>query len=117
MHEFSIALYVLEATEKEARKVCKEPKVKFVKIKVGKFSNVVVDSLKFCLELASRGTCADGARFMIESESVQLKCSRCGEETCIDDIPLICLRCGSFDVEITKGDGIYLERIELEDGD
>jgi hydrogenase nickel incorporation protein HypA/HybF len=68
MHELSIAQEIVETVRRylppgEARPV------KSVKLEVGDLERITSDSLRFCFEVTSQGTSAEGAELKIEQVS------------------------------------------------
>ncbi len=138
MHEVSIALSILSTVENVFLSTPRAKRVLAVKIRVGALSLVDLESLRFALEVASRGTPAEGARFELTVEQPRFRCKRCGYEWGIgeDEVRklaeeyniasamhlypdvvakyLKCPKCGSNDVEITRGRGVIVESVELD---
>lgn len=55
-------------------------RIKWIKLKIGKLRMVDEDSLKFALEVFSKGTRAEGMDVKIEWEDPLLKCNDCSFE-------------------------------------
>ncbi len=115
--------------------------MKRIRIRVGALSLVDAEALRFALEVASRGTPAEGASIEIVEEAPSFRCRRCGHTWSIDEESLrrfaeergltgtlhlypdaiveylSCPRCGSRDVEITRGKGVILEFVEIDTGE
>jgi len=79
VHESSIALSILQSLEGiTSRKP--NTRVKWIKLKIGRLRMIDEDSLKFALEVFSKGTRAEGMDVKIEWEDPLLKCNSCGYE-------------------------------------
>ncbi len=101
-------------------------------VEIGALALVDIESLRFALEVLSRGTRFEGARFELRVVTPRLRCRSCGHEWSIDaeglddDVKLYihfapdkvyemlrCPRCGSRDVEILEGLDVKLKSIRL----
>jgi hydrogenase nickel incorporation protein HypA/HybF len=111
MHELSIADAVVTIASRHAagRKVTR------VDLKVGHLRQVVPDSLTFAFELVSAGTELEGAELVIEDVPANVTCRSCGAETQLEAFPAHCAECGALDVEVSGGDELLVEALELED--
>src|SRR5829696_5735720 len=111
MHELSIADAVREIVERNAR----GRSVARVELKVGHLRQVVPDSLDFAWELVTQGTALDGAGLQIEYVAASARCRACGDEAELTAFPARCDACGSLDVEVSGGDELLVEALELEE--
>ena len=111
MHELSIAQALIEIVERHAggRRVTR------VEVKVGRLSQVVPDALSFAFELVSQGTPVEGAELVLEDVPAAGTCGSCGSDTPLPELPLACRRCGSLDVEVTQGEELRVEALEIEE--
>ena len=111
MHELSIASAVLAIVERHAdgRRVSR------VELRVGHLRQVVPPALEFAWELVAEGTVADGAELSLEEVPAALRCERCGGESTLTAFPARCAACGSLDCEVTGGDELLVDALELED--
>jgi hydrogenase nickel incorporation protein HypA/HybF len=111
MHELSIAAAV-------ARIVCDHARgrpVTRVELKIGYLRQVVPSSLGLAFELVTEGTVAEGAELAIEEVPPAGRCRTCGEETELHGFPLTCARCGSFDLELLRGEELLVDWLELDE--
>nr|WP_237554480.1 hydrogenase maturation nickel metallochaperone HypA [Streptomyces sp. SID4948] len=76
--------------------------VRTVKVRVGVLTAVVADSMRFCFDLITEGTVAEGAHLEIDQPPGSARCRDCRAEFALTDLVLLC-PCGSADVEITSG--------------
>jgi hydrogenase nickel incorporation protein HypA/HybF len=111
MHELSIAEAVVDIANRHAagRKVAK------VELEVGYLRQVVPPALQFAFELVSQGTDVEGAELEMHEVPAAGRCRACGESTPLPGFPLCCERCGGFDVEVTQGEELLVESLELEE--
>jgi hydrogenase nickel incorporation protein HypA/HybF len=111
MHELSIAEAVVAIVERHAqgRRVTK------VELKVGYLRQVVPTALEFAFELTAQGTVAEGAELEMEQIEAAGRCQSCGARTPLPELPLVCRECGSIDVEVTRGEELLVDSLELEE--
>lgn len=111
MHELAIAQSIVQIATAHAgrRRVTK------VWVRVGHLRQVVASALEFSFELATEGTPAAGASLEIEPVPAAGICRRCGRESELFEFPLRCLSCGAVDLEITGGEELLVESLELEE--
>jgi hydrogenase nickel incorporation protein HypA/HybF len=111
MHELSIADAVVQIVSRHAdgRRVTR------VELKVGHLRQVVPDALDFAFELVAQGTEAEGAELVMEEVPANARCRVCGARSDLTGFPAYCTACGSLDVEVTGGDELLVEALELED--
>jgi hydrogenase nickel incorporation protein HypA/HybF len=111
LHELSIAESIIQIANRHAngRRVTK------VRIKVGHLRQVVPSALAFGFELVAEGTPVEGAELEMEEVPAAGRCRECGVESQLRNFPLQCGACGSFDLEVVKGEELLVESLELEE--
>lgn len=109
MHEMSITMAVLDAITAKVG----EQRVTEVRLEVGKLSGVVVESVRFCFDLAAEGTPLAGARLVVDEPSGQACCVLCGVEFTVDDYIVLCPGCGSADVDVRAGRELRIMSVEV----
>jgi len=110
VHELSIAQALVEIADRHAG----GQRVARVEVKVGRLRQVVPDALRFAFELVAEGTPVEGAELVLEDVPAAGICASCGSETPLPELPLACRRCGSLDVEVTEGEELRVEALEVE---
>jgi hydrogenase nickel incorporation protein HypA/HybF len=110
MHELSIASAVLEIVQRHAD----GRRVERVDLKVGHLRQVVPSALEFAFELIAEGTEAEGAELVMEEVPATVRCARCGEESTLTAFPAQCAACKSLDCEVTGGEELLVDALELE---
>ena len=108
MHEMAITQSVVDA-------VCEHAagrRVLSVKVEIGALCAVVPDSMRFCFDLATEGTVADGARLDLAIPPGAAHCRACGTHFAVVDPILLC-RCGSADVEVLAGRELKVLSMEV----
>ena len=111
MHELSLAESIVAIANRHAA----GRRVEAVHVQVGHLRQVVPSALEFAFELLAGGTALDGARLVIEPVPAAGVCRACGAETVLERFPLACSACGGLDVEITAGEELLLDSLELEE--
>jgi hydrogenase nickel incorporation protein HypA/HybF len=111
MHELSIAESVVEIAVRHAR----GRRVRRVELEVGHLRQVVPSALEFAFELVARETAVEGAELALREVPAAGRCRGCGEETDLPALPLRCQRCGALDVEVTRGEELRVDSLELEE--
>lgn len=123
MHEFSIASQIIGIALAEARRRYAKRIIE-IKIRIGKFSFINPDQLKFSLEaIASMEPILDGVIFTISEEEAVAKCIECDYQwivECKNDVlyhyspPIIrCPRCNNIS-KLVKGRDCVVEGIRIE---
>ena len=113
MHELSIAEAVVEVACRHAR----GRPVAVVELKVGHLRQVVPSALEFAFELVAKGTPVEGAELRMQQVAAAGDCRSCGAETPLPEFPLACRVCGGPDVEVTRGEELLVDSLELEEED
>ncbi|MFP4446044.1 MAG: hydrogenase maturation nickel metallochaperone HypA [Desulfosudaceae bacterium] len=117
MHEMGIALQIIDiatAAIPPERQPCQVEKVH---LKIGKLSAVVVSSLTFCLEIATRETPLEKAAISIEEVPVVARCRECGHEWQIEQAVFTCPACASGSLAIISGRELEVTSIEIEEAE
>lgn len=111
MHELAIAGHVIDIATRHAdgRKVTK------VYLKVGHLRQIVPSALSFSFDLVAQGTPIEGADLALEEIPATGQCRNCGAETRLETFPLRCKACGGLHLEITQGEELYVESLEMEE--
>ena len=111
MHELAIAQGVIAIVERHAD----GRRVKRVDLRVGHLRQVVPSALEFAFELVARGTVAEGAELALEHVPAAGVCKSCGSHTPLPALPFACAACGGFDVEVTEGEELLVDSLEIEE--
>lgn len=98
MHELAITQSVVDAV---CERAAGRP-VHTVRVRVGTLTAVVADSMRFCFDLITEGTVAEGAELEIDQPPGAGHCRACATDFTLTDLVLLC-PCGSADVDITAG--------------
>jgi hydrogenase nickel incorporation protein HypA/HybF len=115
MHELSVARNMISAIE---RNLAGKPEMKIKKIfiKVGEFSGVVPDTLRFAFQAAKADTVLEDSFLDIETVPFRARCRTCEKEfTMGEQFCYMCPFCASRDVEIIAGKELFIDSLEAED--
>jgi hydrogenase nickel incorporation protein HypA/HybF len=113
MHELSIADAVLQIVCRHAG----DRRVERVELKVGHLRQVVPSALTFAFGLVAEGTVAQGAELVMEEVPAEGRCRDCGTDSVLAGFPLQCSSCGSFGLELLRGEELLVDALELEEID
>ena len=113
MHELSVCMSLLDqvaalAEDRNARRVTR------VELSGGPLSGIEIDLLETAWPIASAGTLADGAEFVIGATDIVVHCTVCGQETAARSNRLVCGECGAHKTRVVSGEEMILQRVELE---
>jgi hydrogenase nickel incorporation protein HypA/HybF len=110
MHELAIAESIVAIAERHAagRRVTR------VEVAVGHLRQVVPPALEFAFELVAQGTVLEGAELALEEVPAAGRCGACGVESRLAGFPLTCPACGGWDINITAGEELRVESLDLE---
>lgn len=116
MHEMSIAQNLLEIIRDQLFQLeLDTARVKVVRMKIGEMAGVVPESLRFCFEVASEGTPAQGAQLTIEEIPIKCRCRQCESDFGVESYAFICSKCGSPDVDLLSGNELQVVELELDE--
>lgn len=126
MHEFSIAQGLVSQLQ-ELLKFHNRHSVTSIKLSIGQFSGVVIESLLFALNaLSEQEPALRGMKVEIHSSGVEYTCGRCGhsfqgDDPCQGDamnilqcVALSCPLCGHESCTHKGGDELFLLTVEME---
>lgn len=114
MHEMGIATEIVRIVEASIPPDMAGSKVTRIKLKVGKLSAVVPSSLRFCFDVASKKTPAEGAELDICEIPVSAHCDQCGYQWELDQPVFSCPKCESGAVKVLTGRELDIDAIEIE---
>ncbi|HLG98380.1 MAG TPA: hydrogenase maturation nickel metallochaperone HypA [Bryobacteraceae bacterium] len=109
-----IATSVLDAARNEAAKRLGSRVLK-VGLRIGEWSGVDPESLRFCFEVLANGDGAPPPELEIEFLKRQNRCPICGNVFALESFQIECPRCGGAVTEPVSGDELELAFVELEE--
>lgn len=113
MHEFSIALGIVDIVTKEAE-ANQAILVKEVELEVGIASGVVEEALIFALESAVKDTILEPTRFIIHEIPALAACHACGQRFDCEGILSVCPACGEPTSDLISGRELRVRSILIE---
>lgn len=117
MHELSLATEVVESVIRSIPPSHAGQPVTRLTLSIGKMACVTVDSLRFCLEILSRGTVLETSELVIEEVPVTATCRACGHTWTLNEPLFLCEACQSPDIHITSGREMLIRSIEIKEND
>lgn len=114
MHESSIAHSILEIADEQ----CKGQNfttVDSIRVRLGKATGVMPESLVFAFDALKEPTVAKNAKLEIEIVPVGGKCKACDKEFDVSDVQYLfaCPLCGSKEFEISRGREMEIDEMEM----
>jgi hydrogenase nickel incorporation protein HypA/HybF len=91
---------------------CKGHKVSRVVLEIGKLSAVLPDAVRFCFDLCTEGTIAEGAVLEIVETPGLGRCRACGLDVALER-PFGRCSCGSSDLAFLAGEELRLKEVEV----
>lgn len=113
MHELSIAQEIFSIVDQYVPD--DKSDVTVIRVKIGKFSNVIVDSLKFCFDAVKSDTELSEAELIVEEVPITVKCRECESANELENYTVVCQSCASTNTELIAGNELNVSEIELKD--
>lgn len=89
-----------------------------VRLKVGALASVVVDSLEFCWGIATEDTPLKGARLVVNTVPVVMRCTACDADVELDGVQSFrCPRCDAPCSDLRQGRELDIESFEIEEAE
>jgi hydrogenase nickel incorporation protein HypA/HybF len=117
MHEMGIAMEIIDIAKASVPADMPDARIERINLKVGKLSAVVVDSLRFCFDLAVKETPLEGAELIVEELDVVVRCKKCQNQWTVTEPVFTCRECQGGDIDIITGRELEIQSIEIEDKD
>jgi hydrogenase nickel incorporation protein HypA/HybF len=87
-------------------------KVKRLVVEIGKLSAILPDAVRFCFDLCTPDTAAEGATLEIIETVGRGRCRHCRGELAME-APLTRCLCGSTDIEWLSGEELKIKEMEI----
>ena len=113
MHELSLAESMLQIIEDAAAEQG-FTRVKKIWMEVGRLSCVEKDALRFGFSVVVDGTVAQQAVLEIIDIAGRGRCERCCSEIAITTLYDACPNCGSYAIDIIRGNEMRITEMEVE---
>jgi hydrogenase nickel incorporation protein HypA/HybF len=114
MHELSIVASIVD-TVTESAAAYEGARVLEVRLRVGALASVVVDSLEFCWGIATEGTPLEGAKLVVKTLPVVMRCATCGDVELEGVQSFRCPTCGELCGDLRQGRELEIESIEIDE--
>jgi hydrogenase nickel incorporation protein HypA/HybF len=115
MHELYIAECILQSARRALPPGTDPASVEQLRIRVGKLDAVVPESLHFLFDAIKASHGMSHARLEIVEQDVRCLCHRCSSEFALSEAVFICPQCGSGEVAVLAGRGIFLDHMIIQD--
>jgi hydrogenase nickel incorporation protein HypA/HybF len=106
MHELAIAQQIVEIACEGSRGA----PVRRIVVVVGKLSAVLPDALRFCFDLATKETAAEGASLEIVEAPGMARCSVCRADVAMER-PFATCACGSTELDWISGEELEVREV------
>jgi hydrogenase nickel incorporation protein HypA/HybF len=113
MHEFSIAVDIVDIATSSARKEA-ATEVKEIEVEIGQLSGVIMEALEFSLEAAVKGTILEKARRNLIIVPGKARCTQCMTEYDTDSLFKPCPKCGTCAPEVIQGRELRVKSLIIE---
>jgi hydrogenase nickel incorporation protein HypA/HybF len=110
MHEVAI----MEEAVRLAGASAGARRVRKLSLRIGQFSGVVPEALRFAFEVVGRDTMVAGAELVIETIPAACWCAKCAQEFNSRDWLAECPRCQSVSGDLRRGRELEIAAVELE---
>lgn len=106
MHELGITRNIVSIVTEKAQ----GEQVRRVTIAIGKLSAVLPEAIRFCFDIVSQGTAAEGAELEILEIAGTAKCRTCGSQFELEQLYGRC-PCGSSDIIRLTGEELLIKQM------
>src|SRR5512136_2433951 len=113
MHELAITQSMLDLVLEQAKQA-NARKIEKICLIIGELSGYVEESVQFYFDFFSKGTMAEGAALSFNMVPATARCRNCGKVFNIKEFEWVCPECGQSSLEITAGNELCVERIEVD---
>ena len=111
MHEYSVALNIVEIAERTA-KIHNLSHIEGIDLDIGLLSGIQTDSLRFVWSAAVKNSLLENAKMRIRPIPGKGECLICGCEFDIQQLYDPCPNCDSFRTEIKEGKELRIRSLE-----
>lgn len=114
VHEMGLAAEIIRVVSEEAE-AAGGTAVSVLRLRVGEWAGVEVESLRFALEALGEDTLLAGCRVEIEKVPPLFRCGECKATYTGDGYFAPCAHCGAFGGELVQGDELTVSELEVEE--
>lgn len=113
MHEFSIAMSIIEIAEAEAAKA-NATAINELILDIGTMSGIEYYALDTALEMAVKNTMLEHAKIDVNRIQAKARCTKCSAEFKIDNIYDACPECESLYHELLSGKELQIKSLVVD---
>jgi len=113
MHEFSIAMSIIEIAEAEAKKA-NATAINELVLDIGTLAGIEFYALDTAMEMAVKNTQLENAKIKINKIRARAHCSDCGEEFDIENVFDPCPKCGGLYHELLCGKELQIKSLVVD---
>ena len=113
MHELGITQNILDLAVEKAEEAGASEILK-VNLVIGEMTGIVEDCVRFYFDFLSENSIASGATLSFKRIPTRLRCRQCEHSFTPESPPWNCPQCHNWDMEITAGQELYIDSIEVE---
>ena len=114
MHELSIAMSVLEASQRELTRY-HGAELRKIRLRIGELAAVDPEALRFSFEAITRETAWACVELELDCVPRTNQCLDCTEQFTVKNGGFTCPKCGSQRTSFLRGDELEIASIELEE--
>lgn len=111
MHEMSIATSILEIAEQS---MDGHDQLLSISVDIGELAGIEYEALEFCFEAVKKSSRYPDLTLEIERVPGRGKCKQCGAESPMQEMFVICPKCGQYGLEPISGRELKVTSIEVE---
>jgi hydrogenase nickel incorporation protein HypA/HybF len=112
MHEVSVAANILKIVNEELEKNNGE-EVNQLCLAVGALSGIVVESLRFALDVSRNETLLKNTEILIDEIPAKVKCRSCQCEFTAEDYYVVCPGCQGIELDFLSGRELLIKSIVI----
>ena len=117
MHELQIAQNIITIINEELEKNNRTEKVRDVVFVAGRMRAIIPETLTFSFDVQKKEhRQLSDANLTIREVDIIIQCRDCGTQHSIDEPTFHCKKCLSTNIEIKSGNELYVDCVELFDG-
>jgi hydrogenase nickel incorporation protein HypA/HybF len=116
VHELTITQNILDIALEHAQEAG-ATQIGRINLVIGEMTGVAEDCVRFYMDVLSRGTAAEEAELNVRRVPITARCQDCAEHFEVREFVWACPRCQSARSDIIGGKELFVESIEVNDGD
>lgn len=113
MHEMTIAVSIVDIICKKANDE-NAKKINNVVLEIGDLSGIMIDSLEFCFDAATKNTIADGAELKINTIEGKALCKNCNKNYNLKNDFTPCPICDDFNIDVIEGKELSIKSFNID---